>query len=67
MVSNNIKQKSKGPPFRSGNEWFWSGKDVIQILTLPESNKATENGWLEYHLFAGAMLVSESAPPSIMF
>ena len=47
MVSNNIKQKSKGPPFRSGNEWFWSGKDVIQILTLPESNKATENGLLE--------------------
>ena len=26
-----------------------------------------ENGWLEYHLFAGAMLVSESVLTSIMF
>ena len=26
-----------------------------------------ENGWLEYHLFSGAMLVSESVLTSIMF
>ena len=43
--------------------WWWTGSSC-SYLTLPETNIAPENGWLEYYfsfwdgLFSGAMLVS---------